>query len=166
LAVDLSTLADFTRPELIIPRLSAADDAGVLSELLSALDEAGQLGPPKSACLEAFLLREKLSPTAEPFGWAFPHARLENTRGVVFALGGLSNPIPWFSSSIQVSTVFLFVIRPEEISDYLKVLAGVARLSKDTALRSAIAQGETSEGILEVLRSVPLRHRHALSSVS
>ena len=69
------TLADFTRPGLIVPRLRGRDAATVIQELAAAMQQEGRAPDGESLC-RAALNRELFGGTDMEGGMAFPHARL------------------------------------------------------------------------------------------
>ncbi len=74
-----ASLADYTRPELIVPRLRERDTAGIISELSQALQREGCVAD-VLPFYHAALNRELLTNSALDCGMAFPHARLTLAR--------------------------------------------------------------------------------------
>src|ERR1039457_3556076 len=92
-AVSVS-LADYTRPALIVPRLRERDTAGIINELSQVLQRQGCVAD-VLPFYQAALNQELLTTSALDCGIAFPHARLSAVRQLQFALGRAPEPLIW-----------------------------------------------------------------------
>lgn len=151
------TLADFTRADLVIPRLSGREVSSVLGELGPLLGRAGWVSDTTVLIREA-MNRERKGGTAMEPGLALPHARLTGEATLGFALGRCEPPMAWGGGSVRsVRFVFLTVVPEADASRYLGLISGLARASKDLALLGDLGGAPDVEGILSVLRRVELR---------
>ncbi len=156
------TLADFTRPSLIIPFLQEGDAATVIQELSAAFQREGLLTD-LLPFYQAVLNREYLGHTVAERGWAMPHAKAKGLNRPYFALGRWAPPKFWLSSAQPVSLVFLFAIPDTEARGYLNLISGVARLSKQPELvKQLLASGDASQ-MFDVLGRVRLAARVAFA---
>src|ERR1051325_2779072 len=89
-----ASLADHTRPALIIPQLRERDAAGVVKELSQKLHEQ-KCVPDVLAFYHAALNHEFLVNSATDSGLAFPHARLKGVTESRFAFGRAAEPFLW-----------------------------------------------------------------------
>lgn len=151
------TLADFTRPGLIVPRLRGRDAATVIQELAAAMQQEGRAPDGESLC-RAALNRELLGGTDMEDGMAFPHARLAGLSELSFALGRCDGPLEWGAGTArQVRLVFLLAVPAMDITQYLRLISGLARLSKDGPLVKQLHAVQDAPSIIELLRKVELR---------
>jgi len=152
----MSSLADYTCPGLLIPRLQSRTAALVIRELCGVMELEGRLEEPLPFC-QAVIKREELSSTATTSGWALPHARGPGVLQLSFALGFAVEPLIWFANaSSRVHTVFLFAVPENEISGYLSLISGLARLSREADLMNRLRCCTSQESMFEALRLIQL----------
>jgi PTS system fructose-specific IIC component len=152
------TLADFTSPGLIIPQLRGLDVATVIQELSQALQREGRV-PDLLPFYHAALNREFLLSTGWETGMAFPHARLAAVKEVSFALGRCQEPLSWGQRNTgSVKLVFLIAVPATDVTQYLAVVSGLARLSRNPNLLERLYAAQDTFQILDVLHQVPLRN--------
>lgn len=150
------TLVDFTGPGLVLPRLLAREVDGVLRELTSALQRYGGVAD-AAELLRVALDRERLTPTDLGDGLAMPHARLPRLRRAVFALGRSPVPLAWGATPGSIRLVFLSAVPMDDAGDYLQLISGVARLSRERDLLAGLLEAPDEAGLLAVLQRVTLR---------
>ena len=150
------TLADYTRPALIMPRLRERDTTGIISELSQMLQRQGCV-PDMLPFYHAALNHELLANSALQCGLAFPHARLSGVKQLQFAFGRAPEPLIWAKSTWPVQFIFLLAVPATDAASYLHLLACLARLGQQTELMGQLRSAETVEGILAVLESLRLR---------
>src|ERR1044071_9032619 len=90
----MTSVADYTRPSLIVPALRERDPAGVISELSQVLQRQGCVHD-VLPFYHAALNQEMLTSSALECGLAFPHARLHGVKQLQFALGCAPQPAMW-----------------------------------------------------------------------
>lgn len=151
------SLADFTRPALIVPRLRQRDAAGVISELSLVLQREGCV-PDVLPFYQAALNQELMATSALDCGLAFPHARLSGVKRLQFAFGRTPTPIIWGAkSSWPVQLVFLLAVPATDAACYLHLLASLARLGQRPDLLAQLREAEGAEAILAALEKIRLR---------
>lgn len=125
-----ATLADYTGESLIVPLMREHEPVGViqeLSRLLQPVLEVTDMLPFYNAALN----REFLESTATGFGVAFPHARISGSNRLCFALGRSAEPFSWGGRGTpMVQLVFLLAIPAANPSNYLQVLAALAKIGE------------------------------------
>ncbi len=152
------TLADFTAPGLIVPRLRGHDVPDTIQELSQALQRERRI-PDLLLFYHAALNRELLVSTDTEAGIAFPHARLTGLKALSFALGRADRPIAWRAGAGEsVRLVFLIAVPATESAQYLQLISGLVRLSKDASLMEAVREGSDAAQIYRVLERVAIRH--------
>jgi mannitol/fructose-specific phosphotransferase system IIA component (Ntr-type) len=151
------SLADYTHPGLIVPRLRERDTAGIISELSHVLHQEGGV-PDVLPFYQAALNQELMANSALASGLAFPHARLSGVKRLQFAFGRTPEPIVWGGrSSWPVQLVFLLAVPATDAAGYLHLLASLARLGQQSEILAQLREADGAETILASLQQVRLR---------
>jgi mannitol/fructose-specific phosphotransferase system IIA component (Ntr-type) len=152
-----ASLAGYTQPALIVPRLRERDTAGVISELSQVLQREGEV-PDVLPFYQAALNQELLTSSALECGLAFPHARLSGIKRLQFAFGRAPVPITWGArGSWPAQLIFLLAVPATDAAAYLHLLASLARLGRQPELLTQLRNAEGAEAILAVLDRIRLR---------
>jgi mannitol/fructose-specific phosphotransferase system IIA component (Ntr-type) len=152
-----ASLAEYSRPALVVSRLREGDTAGIISELSQVLQREGCV-PDVLPFYQAALNQELLSSTALDCGLAFPHARLSGIKQLQFAFGRTPEPIVWGArSSWPVQLVFLLAVPATDAAGYLHLLASLSRLGQQPELLAELREAEDAEAILAVLQKIRMR---------
>jgi nitrogen PTS system EIIA component len=150
------TLADFTRPGLIIPHLVSRDAPSAIHELSLALQREGCV-PDWLPFYHEALNREFLLSTDMEAGVAFPHARLPGLRELAFAFGRSDAPFTWGQGITHpVRMVFLLAVPSAAADHYLPLVSGLARLSGNLLLLEAIRAATDSAALTAIFRQIVL----------
>jgi mannitol/fructose-specific phosphotransferase system IIA component (Ntr-type) len=151
------TLSEYTRHQLIVPRLEHNDAAGIISELSQILHQGGGV-PDVLPFYHAALNQELLASSGLECGIAFPHARLSGIRQLQFAFGRTVEPATWSArGSWPVEFVFLLAVPATDAARYLHLLASLARLGQRPDYLQELRAASGAEGILQVLSKVAIR---------
>jgi len=151
------TLADFTSPALIIAHLRGQDAATVIQELGQAMRRENRV-PDLLPFYHAALNQEFLVGSDWEEGMAFPHARLPALKELSFALCRSDQSLAWGAKAIRsVRLVFLIAIPATDSTQYLSLISGLARLSKDRGLVEKLHAAQDAFQVLEVLQQIKLR---------
>jgi mannitol/fructose-specific phosphotransferase system IIA component (Ntr-type) len=151
------TLADFTSPGLIIPHLRGEEAASAIKELSQVLQLEKRV-PDLLPFYQAALNREFMVSTHMESGIAFPHARVPGLKQVCFALGRSDEPLGWGPNAARsVRLVFLIAVPATDATEYLLLISGLARLSRDSGLVARLHTARDTFQILETLQQVRLR---------
>jgi mannitol/fructose-specific phosphotransferase system IIA component (Ntr-type) len=151
------SLADYTRPGLIVPRLRERDTAGIISELSQVLQREGSV-PDVLPFYQAALNQELLANSALESGLAFPHARLSGVKRLQFAFGRTPEPIVWGGrSSWPVQLIFLLAVPATDAAGYLHLLASLARLGHQPEILAQLREADNAEAILASFQQIRLR---------
>lgn len=153
----MATLADFTCPALIIPHLRGQDVTSVIEELSRALHREARV-PDFLPFYQSALNREFLVKTDVESGMAFPHARLPEVEKVSFAFGQSNEPIDWGSRGTHtVKCVFLLAVPATDSTQYLALISGLTRLSKQTDLLELLRTARDQDQILSLFQRIMVR---------
>ena len=146
------TIDDVINPSLVVLDLDATDRDAAIAEMAQRL-----VGDGRVTDLEAFIdvvrRREEESPTGMEMGVAIPHGKSAavSRAGVVFARSrqGID-----FGSEEGVDSKLLFLIAaPESSADlHVTLLSRLARKLIHEDFRAALAEADTEEEAMEVLR--------------
>ena len=149
-------LADFTSPGLILPHLRGHDAASVIQELSQALRREKRV-PDLLLFYHAALNHEFLVSSDMEAGMAFPHARLPGLKELAFAVGRSLRPLDWGSKNTRsIRLVFLIAVPATDSTRYLLLIAGLARLAKDSQLVEKLHAAQDAFQMLEALRQIKL----------
>ena len=152
-----STLANYTRAALIVPRLRQRDTAGIISELSQALQREGCVAD-MLPFYHVALNQELLASSALQCGLALPHARLSCVKQLQFAFGRTPQPVSWGANGCSpVEFIFLLAVPATDAAAYLHLLASLARLGQQAVLLASLRTAETPAAILSVLEQIRMR---------
>ncbi|MEY3630095.1 MAG: system, nitrogen regulatory protein [Pseudomonadota bacterium] len=125
-------------------------------EQASLLLENNQ-GIERAAVYESLFARERLGSTGLGSGIAVPHGRVKGLKAGVAAFIRLAKPIPFDAPDRQPVGQLLILVTPEaSTQQHLDILAEVARLFSDEALRSRLAM-ETDPTVVHALLTEDIR---------
>jgi len=152
------TLADFTSPGLMVPHLRGRDAASVIQELSQAMQREKRV-PDSLPFYQAALNREFLLSSDQEAGMAFPHARCPGLKDLIFAFGRSDEPLRWGAKAVcSVRLVFLLAVPATDSTQYLSVVAGLARLAKNPPLLQSLQAVPGEARMFEVFQQVELRN--------
>lgn len=150
------TLADYTCPMLLAPKLHGQDAAAVVHELSYLLYRAGYV-PDVLPFYRAALDRERVASTATDYGWAWPRAVVQDLAQPCFALGRCLVPLVWSQGlKPSVHLVFLLAVPKTYESDARALEAGLRRLNTDQPLRHRLSAARDRGELFDVLGQVSL----------
>ena len=151
------TLADFTKPGLIVAHLRSRDATSAIHELSLAMHREGCV-PDWLPFYHEVLNREFMLSTDMEAGMAFPHARLTGLKELAFAFGRSDEPFAWGPRLTHpVRMVFLLAVPATDAENYLSLVSGLARLSGNAPLLETIRGAADSTEIIAAFRQVVLR---------
>jgi PTS system fructose-specific IIC component len=150
------TLAQFTEPKLLIPRLLSLQQDGAIEELTRRLETTRRLKNP-GVFLPAILKREHDFPTFIGEGVAVPHVRNEAVEDISLAVGLSQAGILWGLGQNSIARlIFLFALPLDEPGTYLKLLSLLSRLIAHKPEFTALAAATQPEQMLASLNAVHL----------
>jgi nitrogen PTS system EIIA component len=140
--------------DLVLPRLSARDRAGVLREMSAKL-EARHAPGLDGGLLDKLLKREELGTTAIGKGVAVPHCRAKGIKSPALLLGLSPDGVAFEAVDGKPSHVFFLLVSPEDNPGAgLRLLAAIAGLTRRSrSLASRLLKAPTTAGVLEALRA-------------
>lgn len=150
----LASIADYTRPELIIPRLRGTDPAGIIEELSHKLHAFEIIGD-RLSFYHAVLNHDVLTNSALATGISIPHARGAQVRRLAFAVGRTSAPVVWgIKGSRLVDHVFLIAVPATDALEYLALLSNIANFGRRPELLAKLRSAGDAGSIFELLKDI------------
>jgi mannitol/fructose-specific phosphotransferase system IIA component (Ntr-type) len=147
-------LADLVDPKQITLNLRARTEPEAASELVDLLTAAGRIATPKKF-LEELRAREAINSTYAADGVAFPHARTNLVDEIVLAIGRSEAGVPWTGKGEMAHLIFLIAVPERMISDYLVVVGAIARITRDSPLRTLLMHAESVNEFVATLLGAP-----------
>ena len=146
---------DLTSPELIQIKAHYTSPDQVIIGLAEILQQQGKIKD-KDAFLQSVFAREQHASTALAEGFAIPHGKTNAVNEAAFAVATLDQPILWkdaFGDEVQIRAVFLLAIPEQEAgSTHMQLLAKLASALADEERTKVLAQANSSEEVLSLLR--------------
>lgn len=103
---------------------------------------------------DALNARERLGSTGLGQGMALPHGRVGGLDAPIAACLTLAEPIDFDAPDRQrVDVLFVLLVPRDCSSEHLRILAGLAEMFNDPALRDALRAQTEPEALIECLRS-------------
>lgn len=125
-------------PDVVVPDLRSATGEDAIRELHARLCAAtpAVTAPPK--LLDALLERSRLTSVGIAPDVALPHARTDAVERMVFAVGRAPAGIAFDPAHPRVQLVFLIGTPRDQIGEYLRMVAALARLLKTDGVKLAL----------------------------
>jgi mannitol/fructose-specific phosphotransferase system IIA component (Ntr-type) len=151
------TLAQFTEPKLIVPRLLGTHRESAIMELSGRLEIAERIENFETFAHD--VLQHEALASAEFSGVAFPLTRGRAARELSFALGFARQPIVWGNGrATKVHTVVLLAVPQEAGQQYLSFLLTFSNFIKNEAAFVALRYCVNPKEIMTLLGDVRLLH--------
>ena len=129
----------------------APDKDSAIKQMVDLLSTAESIKD-RNDLERAIFEREKILSTSIGLGIAIPHVRLESVTEMTIAVGVLKEGIDYDALDGQPVTIIIMIASPLGTHrEYLRVLAKIALLLKNPALRNSILSAENSEAIYTIL---------------
>jgi fructose-specific phosphotransferase system IIA component len=149
-------ISSFTSERLIDLDVPAAGKESVISSMVEILSRSPNLTN-KDQFLRDVLAREELVTTGVGYGVAFPHAKSDAVKAVVFALGRTREGVDFAAlDGKPVRLIFLIGAprRQEPSRIYLNLMARLSFLMKDEGNRRLLLETGSVEEVARLLDSV------------
>jgi fructose-specific phosphotransferase system IIA component len=144
-------LAEMLTEERII-RLKSQDKEGVLRELCEVIARAPEITD-KDDFYQAIVEREKILSTGIGLGVAVPHAKIASVKDFVMAVGVSDEPIDFDALDGKPVRIFVLIGSSDAQKDlYVRVLAKVAMMLKNSEVRDRMLKARQPSEIMDILR--------------
>ena len=144
-------IASLLRPDRIILDIKSTEKTKALNEVAGLLQQCGCVTDFKTFFGE-ILQREQVSNTALGHDVAIPHARTDQCKEIVIAVGRSQNGIDFEAKDGQpVRLIFLIGTPKAMVTDYLRVVGNLARLLRRDELRQALLDAPDAASFVQAL---------------
>jgi len=111
-------------------------------------------GIARTAVFQSLIGRERLGSTALGHSVAVPHGRIKDLKAPHAAFLRLAEPVQFDPGDGRAAHLLFFLLVPEAATQlHLDLLAEIARLMADAALRQALAAAATPQDVHQLLTS-------------
>jgi nitrogen PTS system EIIA component len=150
-------IVDILSEDLVVPEVTAAVKDEVLREVVDRLVKIrADIQAP--VALRVLIERERLGSTGVGHGFAIPHGKLPNLRGLVACFARSTRGVDFGSLDGQPAHLFLTLLAPEGAAGmHLKALARASRLFKDAQFRAKLMAEKSAPGLWEIIRAEDAR---------
>jgi mannitol/fructose-specific phosphotransferase system IIA component (Ntr-type) len=151
------SLADYTGPALIVPRLKGRTMQEVMQELSEALRQSLPTRPDLHAESRAALQRELLTGVDLTSGTVFPRVQVGGLPSPQFAVGRAADPVQWLAT-FYPPTEFVFLLAEPGVStkESEQVVETISRLRRDQGILQELRSAVAAEALLGALGRFPL----------
>ncbi len=153
-------LIDYLYPELIFLDLPARSKEEALVEIARSMTQAGAV---QSECelLKVISQRESQGSTSLGNGVAIPHARMKCLERITLAMARVTPGIDFGGEGHPpVQLIFLLLTPVDRAAEYLKVLARLSKLTKETDLLKSMKKIPTPQAAWEFFASLDNQDIH------
>jgi len=126
----------------------------LINVLVDGLAGSGEVDDPE-ALRQAIFTREGLMSTGIGLGVGVPHARISSVRRMVVAVAVNQEPLEDYDAidSEPVQIVFLVAGRPDQQSNYVRLLAAISHIVKDPENRKHLIEASSPEEAYQLIRA-------------
>jgi mannitol/fructose-specific phosphotransferase system IIA component (Ntr-type) len=149
----MTSLAQFTTPALLLPRLAGDHRESIVSEMAKQLEEAGRISN-ADAFADAVLAHDALA-AAVFDGVAFPLGRGTMVTELSLAVGLMPQPVHWGTPHAPMAHTVVLIAAPIYCeTSYLPLVPAFCKFLKDQKALLALRQSTRPEEMLAVLDQV------------
>ncbi|MDP3947979.1 MAG: PTS sugar transporter subunit IIA [bacterium] len=135
----------------ILAELTSRTKKEVLEELAGPFLN-DKLGISKEEILKVINEREKLGSTGIGEGIAIPHGKLKGLSKIKATFGRSLQGVDFDSMDGKPAYLFFMALAPENVvEEYLKILAKISRIMKDSFFREALMKAKNVNEIYEII---------------
>ena len=143
-------------PERVLLNVQSKDRTTALAEISAPLQAHPDVADFASFYAE-LLARDRLDTTSLGNGVALPHARTDQVRKIVMAVGRSSNGIAFEPNGEIVKLFFVLGTPKSKPGDYLAVVSALCKLLRDPADRAALLHAASPEAFIVALKNIEAR---------
>ena len=145
-------LAEVLEGDLVIAELKSKKKEDVIKEMADKFVEAG-IVKDENRFIEAIKEREGVETTAIGNGIAIPHARSDTVEGLSVVLAKSEEGIDFQAvDGKPVQLIFMIACSVDISKGYLQILARIARLCKNYAMKDGLIKAKDEKEIMNLIR--------------
>lgn len=147
----MKKLSEMIAKERIID-LKGKSKQDILKEMVEVIAAASEVTD-KDDFFISIMKREKIMSTGIGIGLAVPHVKIDSVKDFVMAIGRKKEGVEF--DSIDGKPVYLIIMigaNTEQRDDYLKVLAKISLLLKNSEFREKMINSKGPDEIMELLK--------------
>lgn len=148
------TLTQLLTEESVLLNGTAKDKWELIDRMVDHLVKLGQLTPAqRKPVRDALVARENIASTGLEHGVALPHASVDAVDHPLALFLISSAGIPFQSSDGKPSKLIILIVIPRKTQkNYVRTLAGVARLLNYEEMRLALEAAQSPAEVLRIIR--------------
>jgi len=136
----------------VIIGVKSKNKISVIQEVLELAATSEKISN-KHRLFESIMEREQLQTTGVGFGLAIAHAKTDDVEGVVLSLGISKDGVDYDSlDGKPVHIIFLLTAATDKNTEYLSVLAKIARIFKEKDFREAVIHAGSSADVMNLIK--------------
>ena len=137
----------------ILTGLKAKDRWVAIPAIVDALVASGRLDVSlRRAVVDALVAREKIASTGMEHSVALPHASVDGLNSALAALAIAPEGVAFQSADGRPAhLIVLLVIPRRQIQQYIRTLAGIARLFTNETVRTTLVQAKDAKEALRII---------------
>ena len=149
-------LHEYCDPGAILCTLEASDKEDALSQLVDALVASKSIPKTRSAAVRQEVLeREGQASTGIGRGIGIPHARTDQVKKIVMAIGRIPEGIEFGAIDGERVRVILLLVSPKEkTDDHLSAMKAIVSIARDPYNSKRLQGCETPQSFLDLLQEV------------
>jgi fructose PTS system EIIBC or EIIC component len=157
---DRPRLVEFLEEEFILTDLRAADKWDALRQMTDFLVKSHRVAPSQRESIYASVVeREEEMTTAIGLGAAIPHGRLESGPGIQGVLGISREGVPFDAPDGDPVRLIMLIVTPKEHEQrHLEVIASLAAMVSDDAIRERLIAAIDANDAWEVIEGEETRN--------
>lgn len=147
-------LSKLLNESTVVTALKARDRWEAIPNIVDVLVSSGQLDVSlRQAVVDALVAREKIASTGMEHGVALPHASVDGLNSALAVLAIAPEGVAFQSADGHpAKLIVLLVIPRHQIQQYIRTLAGIARLFTNETVRETLAQVKTAKDALRAVQ--------------
>ncbi|MBP9192000.1 MAG: PTS sugar transporter subunit IIA [Ignavibacteria bacterium] len=143
-------ISEILNEKVISVGLECTDKDDAINKMVDLASNSG-LMTDINKVRECVIEREKLVSTGVGKGFAIPHGKTDEIKGIVAAFAVLKEPVDFDSIDLEpVQFVFLIVGKESLLNAHIKLLSRISRLMNKDEFREKLEEAKTPQEVLKI----------------
>jgi len=143
-------ISEILNEKVISVGLECSDKDDAINKMVDLASNSG-LMTDINKVRECVIEREKLVSTGVGKGFAIPHGKTDEIKGIVAAFAVLKEPVDFDSIDLEpVQFVFLIVGKESLLNAHIKLLSRISRLMNKDEFREKLEEAKTPQEVLKI----------------